>query len=183
MKELLKVDCDGCDFHSKLLKSFIQPLAKDRGMRAALKRKEFNKHGTSNQSFLGAGIALKLERRMINVIRIMQALFNRTAYCGCTAHRNIIDINVCFKVNIGIVHLPKMNVVNVLHAWNSLDCPLYLVDVDIRRGGHHNNVDRFFHNLIRLFENPKRNHDRERRVNPGDVEHHDEHGADDDRKA
>jgi len=74
----------------------------------------------SHEVFCATRIALKLECRVIDVIRVVQASFNCTAYLGSMAHRDIIDVNMCFKVNVGIVHLPQVDVVNVLHARNTL---------------------------------------------------------------
>jgi len=53
-----------------------------------------------SRSFLRHEIALELQRRMRDVIHVVQASFNFPADRLRAAHRNILHVDVRFKVNV-----------------------------------------------------------------------------------
>jgi hypothetical protein len=57
-----------------------------------------------------------------------------------------------------------------------------LIHIKPRRGRHHDDINGLLDDLMRLFEDVDGNEDRERRVNPGELEHHNERRTDEDRK-
>jgi hypothetical protein len=71
----------------------------------------------SHQLFRAARIALKLESGMSNAMLVLQVCLNFSYLSGAT-HKKIIHLYVRLEMNVGIIHLPEMNVVHIPHAGN-----------------------------------------------------------------
>ena len=70
---------------------------------------------------------------MSNVVFLEQAPFNFSSYIGRPAHGHIIHVDMCFKMNVGVVQFPNMNVVNVPDAGNRFCRLLQLIHINLSR--------------------------------------------------
>ena len=72
---------------------------------------------------------------MIDVVIVVEASLYLTPDLKRVAHENVVDVNVGFAMNVGAIHFPNVNMVNVSHARDSFHCSQsnYLIITRLRK--------------------------------------------------